>query len=224
ADKPLEFVTVPDEPNPALGVRGLRTSRRHPELLEEQLTAVAQAASGSEAQVWVMAPMVSTTAEAAAFAEQVRSHGLPTGGVMVEVPAAAIRARHVAAACDFMSIGTNDLSQYTYAADRMAGELADLLDAWQPALLDLVGMTAEAGKALGKPVGVCGEAASDPLLALVFVGLGITSLSMAPVSIPGVRAAVAAHTLAECRGLATLALDAEDGRAARTAVRNATRG
>ena len=224
ADKPLEFVTVPDEPNPALGVRGLRTSRRHPELLEEQLTAVAGAAAGSQAQVWVMAPMVSTTAEAAAFAEQVRGHGLPSGGVMVEVPAAAIRARHVAAACDFMSIGTNDLSQYTYAADRMAGELADLLDAWQPALLDLVRMTAEAGKALGKPVGVCGEAASDPLLALVFVGLGITSLSMAPVSIPGVRAAVAAHTLAECRGLATLALDAEDGRAARTAVRNATRG
>src|SRR5918994_196365 len=224
ADKPLEFVTVPDEPNPALGVRGLRTSRRHPELLEEQLTEVARAAQASDTQVWVMAPMVSTTAEAAAFAEQVRGHGLPSGGVMVEVPAAAIRARHVAAACDFMSIGTNDLSQYTYAADRMAGELADLLDAWQPALLDLVRMTAEAGKALGKPVGVCGEAASDPLLALVFVGLGITSLSMAPVSIPAVRSAVATHTLAECRGLATLALDAEDGRDARNAVRAATRG
>jgi phosphoenolpyruvate-protein phosphotransferase (PTS system enzyme I) len=223
ADKPLEFVTVPDEPNPALGVRGLRTSRRTPELLEDQLAAVAAAAGASQAQVWVMAPMVSTSAEAAAFAEQVHGHGLPTGGVMVEVPAAAIRARHVAAACDFMSIGTNDLSQYTYAADRMAGELADLLDAWQPALLDLVRSTAEAGKAIGKPVGVCGEAASDPLLALVFVGLGVTSLSMAPVSIPAVRAALATHTLAECRGLATLALDAEDGRAARAAVRAATR-
>jgi phosphoenolpyruvate-protein phosphotransferase (PTS system enzyme I) len=224
ADKPLEFVTVPDEPNPALGVRGLRTSRRHPELLEDQLTAVAGAAAASKAQVWVMAPMVSTKSEAAAFAEQVRGHGLSSGGVMVEVPAAAIRARHVAQACDFMSIGTNDLSQYTYAADRMAGELADLLDAWQPALLELVRLTAEAGKAHGKPVGVCGEAASDPLLALVFVGLGVTSLSMAPVSIPGVRAALAAHTLAECRGLATLALDAEDGREARAAVRGATRG
>jgi phosphoenolpyruvate-protein phosphotransferase (PTS system enzyme I) len=224
ADKPLEFVTVPDEPNPALGVRGLRTSRRHPELLEDQLTAVAGAAGASKAQVWVMAPMVSTKAEAAAFADQVRGHGLSSGGVMVEVPAAAIRARHVAQACDFMSIGTNDLSQYTYAADRMAGELADLLDAWQPALLELVRLTAEAGKAHGKPVGVCGEAASDPLLALVFVGLGVTSLSMAPVSIPGVRAALAAHTLAECRGLATLALDAEDGREARAAVRAATRG
>jgi phosphoenolpyruvate-protein phosphotransferase (PTS system enzyme I) len=223
ADKPLEFVTVPDEPNPALGVRGLRTSRRHPELLEEQLAAVAEAAAAGQAQVWVMAPMVSTAAEAAAFAEQVHALGLATAGVMVEVPAAAIRARHVAAACDFMSIGTNDLSQYTYAADRMAGELADLLDAWQPALLDLVRLTAEAGRVVGRPVGVCGEAASDPLLALVFVGLGITSLSMAPVSIPAVRAALAGHTMAECRGLATLALDAEDGRAARAAVRAATR-
>ena len=223
ADKPLEFVTVPDEPNPALGVRGLRTSRRHPELLEDQLEAVAAAATSSQAQVWVMAPMVSTAAEAADFAEQVRGRGLSAGGVMIEVPAAAIRARHVAAACDFLSIGTNDLSQYTYAADRMAGELADLLDPWQPALLDLVRVTAEAGKALGKPVGVCGEAASDPLLALVYVGFGITSLSMAPVSIPPVRAALAAHSLAECRGLATVALDAEDGRAARAAVRDATR-
>jgi len=223
ADKPLEFVTVPDEPNPALGVRGLRTSRRHPELLEQQLAAIAEAATDSKAQVWVMAPMVSTSAEAAAFAEQVHGYGLATAGVMVEVPAAAVRAHHVAAACDFMSIGTNDLSQYTYAADRMAGELAELLDAWQPALLDLVRLTAKAGKALGRPVGVCGEAASDPLLALVFIGLGVTSLSMAPVSIPGVRAAVAAHTLAECRGLATVALDAEDGRTARNAVRAATR-
>jgi phosphotransferase system enzyme I (PtsI) len=223
ADKPLQFVTVPDEPNPALGVRGLRTSRRHPRLLEEQLAAVAGAAAASTAQVWVMAPMVSTPAEAAAFAEQVHGLGLGTAGVMVEVPAAAVRARHVAAACDFLSIGTNDLSQYTYAADRMAGELADLLDAWQPALLELVRLTAEAGSALGKPVGVCGEAASDPLLALVFIGLGVTSLSMAPVSVPAVRAAVAAHTRAECRGLAGLALEAEDGRAARTAVRAATR-
>ena len=205
-------------------MRGLRTSRRHPELLQEQLAAVAAAASASQAQVWVMAPMVSTAAEAAGFAEQVHAHGLPTAGVMVEVPAAAIRARQVAAACDFMSIGTNDLSQYTYAADRTAGELAELLDAWQPGLLELVRLTAEAGGSLGKPVGVCGEAASDPLLALVLIGLGVTSLSMAPVSIPAVRAALAGHTLAECRGLATLALDAEDGRAARNAVRNASRG
>ncbi|HVC73934.1 MAG TPA: putative PEP-binding protein, partial [Mycobacteriales bacterium] len=134
ADKPLPFLGLRPEPNPALGVRGLRVARVRPEVLTAQLDAVAAAARATGAEVWVMAPMVSTSAEAAAFAEQVRSHGMPSGGVMVEVPAAAIRASHVAAACDFMSIGTNDLSQYTYAADRMAGELADLLDAWQPAL------------------------------------------------------------------------------------------
>ena len=224
ADKPLGFVTTPDEPNPALGVRGLRTARRHPDLLETQLGAVAAAAKDSGTDVWVMAPMVSTPAEAAEFAEMVHGNGLPVAGVMVEVPAAALRAHDVAAKCDFLSLGTNDLSQYTYAADRMAGELADLLDPWQPALLELVRLAAEGGREAGVPVGVCGEAASDPLLALVLVGLGVTSLSMAPVSIPPVRVALALHTFAECRGLAALALDAADGRAGRAAVRDATRG
>jgi phosphotransferase system enzyme I (PtsI) len=225
ADKPLGFVTTPDEPNPALGVRGLRTARRHPELLETQLGAVAAAAKDSgTTEVWVMAPMVSTPAEAGEFAELAHANGLPVAGVMVEVPAAALRSHDVAAKCDFLSLGTNDLSQYTYAADRMAGELADLLDPWQPALLELVRLAAEGGREAGIPVGVCGEAASDPLLAQVLVGLGVTSLSMAPVSVPPVRAALALHTFAECRGLAALALDAADGRAGRAAVRAATRG
>jgi len=222
ADKPLPFVTMPDEPNPALGVRGLRTSRQHPELLEAQLAAIADAAKGIDTLVWVMAPMVATPAEAENFAALAHGFGLSVAGVMVEVPAAAIRARHVVAGCDFLSLGTNDLSQYTYAADRMAGALADLLDAWQPALLELVRMAAEAGYNAGKPVGVCGEAASDPLLALVLVGLGVTSLSMAPVSVPAVRAALAQRTIAECKGLADLAVAAVDGRSAREAVRAAT--
>jgi phosphotransferase system enzyme I (PtsI) len=123
-----------------------------------------------------------------------------------------------------MSLGTNDLSQYAYAADRMAGELADLLDPWQPALLELVRLAAEGGQSAGIPVGVCGEAASDPLLALVLVGLGVNSLSMAPVSVAPVRAALAMHTFAECRGLAALALDSTDGNTARAAVRAGTRG
>ncbi|MEA2587461.1 MAG: phosphoenolpyruvate-protein phosphotransferase system enzyme, partial [Actinomycetota bacterium] len=187
ADKPLRFVTQPDEPNPALGVRGLRTSRLFPDLLDGQLRAIARAASGSGADVWVMAPMVSTAGEAAAFAAQAHSHGVPVAGVMIEVPAAALQAPAVAAACDFLSLGTNDLAQYTFAADRMAGELADLLDPWQPALLELIRLTADAGRASGRPVGVCGEAASDPLLALVLVGFGVTSLSMATTSLPEVR-------------------------------------
>lgn len=218
ADKPLAFVDLGDEPNPALGVRGLRTSRRFPELLATQLTAISRAAEGTSADVRVMAPMVSTAAEAAAFAAQVKAAGLPSAGVMVEVPAAALRARSIADVVDFISVGTNDLTQYTFAADRMAGGLAELLDPWQPALLDLVAMTAEAGADAAIPVGVCGEAASDPALALVLVGLGVTSLSMAPVAIPALRAALAEHSLAECREMASVARNAVDGAAARRAV------
>jgi phosphotransferase system enzyme I (PtsI) len=165
--------------------------------------------------------MVSTPAEAAWFATRAHALGLPVAGAMVEVPAAALRASALTEVCDFLSLGTNDLAQYTYAADRMAGDLADLLDPWQPALLELVRLTAEAGKAAAKPVGVCGEAASDAALALVLVGLGVTSLSMAPVSLPAVRSSVARHTLADCRHLALLALQAADGRAGRATVREA---
>ncbi|GHF05024.1 phosphoenolpyruvate-protein phosphotransferase [Amycolatopsis deserti] len=218
ADKPLAFVDHGDEPNPALGVRGLRLARRHRRMLDDQLTAIAAAREESTADVWVMAPMVSTPTEAADFARAARAHGLPVAGTMVEVPAAALRADAVLAACDFVSIGTNDLGQYTFAADRMAGELADLLDPWQPALLELVRITGAAGAAVGKPVGVCGEAASDPLLALVLVGLGVTSLSMAPAALPAVRLALAAHTAADCAALARLALTAPDAARAREEV------
>jgi phosphotransferase system enzyme I (PtsI) len=221
ADKPLRFVTQPDEPNPALGVRGIRTARRFPELLDGQLRAIARAAAGSGANVWVMAPMVATPAEAAAFAAQAHGHGLPVAGAMIEVPAAALQAPAIAAATDFLSLGTNDLAQYTFAADRMAGELAELLDPWQPALLELVRLTAEAGRAASKPVGVCGESASDPALALVLVGLGVTSLSMATTSLPEVRLALSLHSLAECKALAAMALRAPDARAGRDAVRKA---
>jgi phosphotransferase system enzyme I (PtsI) len=223
ADKPLRFVTQPDEPNPALGLRGLRTSRRFPELLDGQLRAIARAAAGSGADVWVMAPMVSTAAEALAFSTQAHAHGLPVAGTMVEVPSAALQATAVVAACDFVSIGTNDLAQYTFAADRMAGELADLLDPWQPALLELIRMTADAGRTAGRPVGVCGEAASDPTLALVLAGLGVTSLSMAPTSLPEVRLALSRHSLAECQTMAALVLRSTDGRAGREAVRRASK-
>jgi phosphoenolpyruvate-protein phosphotransferase (PTS system enzyme I) len=166
----------------------------------------------------VMAPMVSVPAEAAGFAARVRAHGLPFAGAMVEVPAAALRAEAMAEVCDFLSIGTNDLAQYTFAADRTLGSLAGLLDPWQPALLELVRMTARAGERRGRPVGVCGEAAADPLLALVLVGLGVTSLSAAPACLPEVRATLAEHTLDDCRTLATVALTAENALAARAAV------
>jgi phosphotransferase system enzyme I (PtsI) len=228
ADKPLPFLQQESEPNPALGVRGLRISWRRPDVLSSQLAAIAEAARAAAsaaadaraapAEVWLMAPMVATPAEAAAFAAAVRAAGLPTAGAMVEIPAAALRAGALLAEVDFLSIGTNDLSQYTFAADRQVGAVAELLDPWQPALLQLIAACASAGRAAGKPVGVCGEAAADPGLAVVLTGLGITSLSMAPRSIPAVRDALAARTMADCERLAAAALAAPDAQAARAAV------
>jgi phosphotransferase system enzyme I (PtsI) len=222
ADKPLPFLGLRPEPNPALGVRGLRAARVRPEVLTAQLEAVAAAARATGAEVWVMAPMVSTAAEAASFADAVRAAGLPTAGVMVEVPAAALHADRLLAAVDFLSIGTNDLGQYAMAADRQSSELAELLDPWQPALLSLVAACGEAGRRAGKPVGVCGEAAADPLLAPVLVGLGITSLSMSARAVPLVGAALARVTRPDCEALARLALDAPTPAAARAAVADRT--
>ncbi len=218
SDKPLAFATLPDETNPALGVRGLRIARRDPGLLERQLDAVAQAARATSSTPWVMAPMVATVAEAADFAAQVRARGL-VPGVMIEVPSAALLADRLLAHVDFLSIGTNDLSQYTLAADRLSADLADLTDPWQPALLLLVSMTAEAGKRHGKPVGVCGEAAADPLLACVLVGLGITSLSCATTAVAGVGARLGTVDLATCQEAAAAALAADGPAEARSAVR-----
>jgi phosphotransferase system enzyme I (PtsI) len=218
ADKPLAFASQQAEPNPALGIRGLRLDGLLPALLDTQLDALALAAKDTGADVWVMAPMVSVPAEAAAFANRAREHGLPVAGVMIEVPAAALCAGQVIDQVDFVSIGTNDLSQYTFAADRQAGPLATLLEPWQPALLRLIAMTADAGRAAGKPVGVCGEAASDPLLSVVLTGLGVTSLSMAPPSLAEVRAALAERTLAECQAAAAAALTAATPAAARAAA------
>lgn len=222
ADKPLPFIAHGAEPNPALGVRGLRLDRRDPTLLDTQLAAIADAGRDvPDTEVWVMAPMVSTPAEAREFATRAHQHGLAVAGTMIEVPAAALRADAVLAECDFASIGTNDLGQYTFAADRMAGELADLLDPWQPALLELVWSTAQAGDRSGKPVGVCGQAASDPLLALVLVGLGVTSLSMSPGALTAVRSMLARHSTDQCVALAESALRAPDASTSRALVRRA---
>jgi phosphotransferase system enzyme I (PtsI) len=218
SDKPLAFATPPDEANPALGVRGLRVARRDPGLLERQLDAVAEAARRSGSTPWVMAPMVATVPEAAAFAAAVRARGL-VPGVMIEVPSAALHAERLLEHVDFLSIGTNDLSQYTLAADRLSADLADLTDPWQPALLLLVSLTAEAGRRTGKPVGVCGEAAADPLLACVLVGLGVASLSCAPSAVSGVGSRLATVDLDTCRRAAEVALAADDPATARSAVR-----
>jgi phosphoenolpyruvate-protein phosphotransferase (PTS system enzyme I) len=219
ADKPLAFVHHGQEENPALGVRGHRISRRHPELLATQLEALGRAAKAVDTDVWVMAPMVSVAAEAREFVSAARSYGLGVAGVMIEVPAAALRAREVLREVDFVSIGTNDLAQYTFASDRMQGELAHLLDPWQPALLDLIAMVGAAGQSGTTPVGVCGEAAGDPLLACVLVGLGVRSLSMAPGLVAAVRLVLGSHSLAGCQQMADAARKAPDADAARAAVR-----
>jgi len=218
ADKPVSFVRLGEQANPALGVRGLRVARRHPQLLTDQLTAIARAARETKADVRVMAPMVATTAEAAWFAARAHEAGLTNVGVMVEIPAAALRAGDLLRVVDFVSVGSNDLAQYAFATDRGDGELADLLDPWQPAFLDLVATVLRAGAVAGRAVTVCGEAASDPLLALVLVGLGAAGLSMTPRLLPVVRAALARATSSQCSEAAAAALAADGPEEARHRV------
>ncbi|MGW5096841.1 phosphoenolpyruvate--protein phosphotransferase [Streptomyces nodosus] len=219
ADKPLDFLTPGDEPNPALGVRGLRTLLDHPEVLRTQLTALAKAAEGLPVHLEVMAPMVADRIDARAFADACREAGLEAKfGAMVEIPSAALRARSILQEVEFLSLGTNDLAQYTFAADRQVGAVSRLQDPWQPALLDLVASSAEAARAEGKSCGVCGEAASDPLLACVLTGLGVTSLSMGAASLPYVRSALAKHTLAQCERAAAAARAADTADEARRAA------
>ncbi|WOH18448.1 phosphoenolpyruvate--protein phosphotransferase [Paenarthrobacter sp. GOM3] len=221
ADKPLPFLTDATEPNPALGVRGYRTDFTTPGVLERQLEAIARAASGSEADVWVMAPMISTAAEAGRFASLCAAAGLQTPGVMVEVPSAALTAATVLREVGFASLGTNDLTQYAMAADRQLGPLAELNTPWQPAVLRLVQLTVEGSAQEGnnKPVGVCGEAAADPALAVVLTGLGVTTLSMTARSLAAVGTVLKTVTLEQAQELARLALSAPSATEARDWVR-----
>ena len=221
ADKPLPFLTDTSEANPALGVRAYRTARRSPEVLEHQLEALAKAAADTDAKVWVMAPMISTPAEAKAFTEKARSYGLDFAGMMIEVPSAAAMADHMFKYADFASVGTNDLTQYVMAADRMLGSLADLNTPWQPAVLRLLKIACDGAAASEKksPVGVCGEAAADPALAVVLVGLGVASLSMTSRALADVDAVLKSVTREDCKRLADIALACAEAEEARAAVR-----
>ncbi|MEE9097576.1 phosphoenolpyruvate--protein phosphotransferase [Pseudarthrobacter phenanthrenivorans] len=221
ADKPLPFLTDSTEPNPALGVRGYRTDFTTPGVLDRQLEAIALAQQQSEADVWVMAPMISTAEEASRFASMCADAGIKTPGVMVEVPSAALTAESILREVGFASLGTNDLTQYAMAADRQLGPLANLNTPWQPAVLRLVGLTVEGSRAEGhnKPVGVCGEAAADPALAVVLTGLGVSTLSMTARSLAAVAAVLKTVTLSEAQELAKLALSAPSATEARAWVR-----
>ncbi|KAA2256942.1 phosphoenolpyruvate--protein phosphotransferase [Solihabitans fulvus] len=221
ADKPLSFLNPEPEPNPALGVRGLRVAFDRPEVLDRQLAAIAEAATDTGAQVSVMAPMVATAAEADWFVKRARAAGIARAGVMIEIPAAALTAREVFEVVDFVSLGTNDLAQYVFAADRQVGAVAALNDPWQPALLRLVALVGEAATAAGKPAGVCGEAAADPDLACVLAGLGVSSLSMNAAALTGVGAKLAKVKYDQCQLAARGALAAANPKAAKLAARAA---
>lgn len=218
ADKPLAFLTEAEEPNPALGLRGIRVLRAKEQVLRDQLTALAAAAAATSAELWVMAPMIADAAESEYFTALAHSLGIPVAGSMIEVPSAALLAEQLLVSSDFVSIGTNDLTQYTLAADRVLGSVAAFQDPWHPAVLRLIGITGEAGERAGKNVGVCGEAAADPRLAVVLVGLGARSLSMAPPAFAEVRAALRRVTLEQARAAAAAASAASSAADAREAA------
>lgn len=217
ADKPLSFLNDAEEPNPALGMRGIRILREKEHLLRDQLEALREAQLATGTELWVMAPMVADAADSEYFTALGREVGLSVVGSMVEVPSAAVVADQVLESSDFVSIGTNDLTQYTLAADRVLGTVANYQDPWHPAVLRLISTIGAAGREAGKPVGVCGEAAADPKLAVVLVGLGVTSLSMAPPALAGVRASLKQYTLEQAREIAERVLQASSAADARAA-------
>ena len=224
ADKPLSFLNDAHEENPALGLRGLRALRLREPILRDQLTALVLSEAETEAELWVMAPMVSDSEETEYFVTLGKELGLKIVGVMAEVPSLAVLADQVLESADFVSVGTNDLTQYTLAADRLLGSVAHFQDPWHPAVLRLVKLIGDAGAASGKPVGICGEAAADPQLAVVLVGLGATTLSMTPAALADVRAELATVTLEQARERAAAALGARTAAGARAAASGARAG
>jgi phosphocarrier protein FPr len=220
ADKPLPALPMPPEDNPFLGVRGIRLALARPDVLATQFRAILRVAA--EHPVKTMLPMVATLAEITAarrLLDQARADtGIDTPmelGIMVEVPAAALAAARLAAHVDFFSLGTNDLTQYTMAAERGDARLAALLAGPQPAVLRLVAATVAGAAAHGRWVGVCGELAGDPAAAVLLTGLGVTELSMAAALIPEVKAALREVSLADARAAAQAALETDDADAAR---------
>ncbi len=202
--------------NPALGLRGIRMLLRYPELLTMQFSAILRAARVGP--VRVLLPMVTTAAElkaareiylAAADALRETGHRLPVLpplGIMIEVPAAALCADTLAANCDFFSIGTNDLTMYTLAADRAAGDVGDVYDPLHPALLRLLRMTVDAAGASGIPVSVCGEMAANARTVPLLLGLGLRSFSTNATAVPRVKQSVRNADIRVCEALAAAAL------------------
>ncbi len=216
-DKELPYLDLPQEINPFLGLRAIRLCLARPELFKPQLRAALRAGVGRNLKV--MFPMVATVTEvrlARAVLEECRAELLAEGqpiaeemevGIMVEVPAAALMADHLAAEVDFFSIGTNDLSQYTLAADRTNAQVAPLATGFQPAVLRLVRDVIAAAHAQGKWVGLCGELAGEPLAIPILLGLALDEFSMNPPAIPLAKQIIRILTLDEAREVAQAALE-----------------
>ncbi|WP_395393784.1 phosphoenolpyruvate--protein phosphotransferase [Novosphingobium sp. BL-8A] len=216
-DKQVPHLDLPREENPFLGVRGARLLLRRPDLLEPQLRALYRAAKAAKAgsDLSIMFPMITSVHELIALrarCEAIRveldAPVVPVG-IMIEVPAAAIQARSLAAHADFFSIGTNDLTQYVLAIDRQNPELASDAESLHPAVLRMIAATVEGAKVHGRWVGVCGGIAGDPFGAALLVGLGVSELSMTPRDIPAVKARIREASFDDLRALAAKALDME---------------
>jgi phosphocarrier protein FPr/phosphocarrier protein len=219
-DKAAPYLPIPAEENPALGVRGVRVSLWRPEMLRSQIRAILRVQPLGQCKI--MVPMVAELEELravrAVLDQEKAALGIDTVvelGVMVETPAAAISADILAREADFLSVGTNDLTQYVLAMDRGNPELAARIDALHPAVLRMIAQTCRGAATQGRWVGVCGGLASDPLGAAILIGLGVTELSATVAAIPGVKAQVRTLTLAGCQALAHEALQQTSPQAVR---------
>ena len=210
-DKPAAYLPIPQEENPALGLRGVRVSLWKPDLFEIQLRAILKSVPPKQCRI--MLPMIASLSEfraAKTLMERIRAElGIEEKiefGIMVETPAAAITADILAAEADFLSVGTNDLSQYTLAMDRGNASVAAQIDAMHPAVLRLIEKAAEGGARHGRWTGVCGGLASDLAAVPILIGLGVRELSATANQIADIKALVSNMTLEECRSLAQKAL------------------
>ena len=209
-DKPLPYVVVPHEENPFLGERGIRLCLARPELFRQQLRAILRASAFGTLRI--MFPMVADLAEwyeARALVDEIRvelNAPAPEMGIMIEVPSAALMADAFAREVDFFSIGTNDLTQYTLAMDRMHPTLAGKSDGLHPAVLRLIATTVQAAHKEGKWVGVCGELGADAQAVPILVGLGVDELSISVPAVPTVKAQIRTLDFGEAQSLAEQAL------------------
>jgi phosphocarrier protein FPr len=224
ADKEVDYLTLPPEPNPALGLRGIRLAQVRPDLLDDQLRGLL--AVQPLGAVRILLPMVTDVGELVSIRKRIDELAREAGrtepievGVMIEVPSAALLADQLARHADFLSIGTNDLTQYTLAMDRCQADLAAQADGLHPAVLRLIAAAVQGADKHGKWVGVCGALAGDPLAMPLLVGLGVTELSVDPVSVPGIKARVRNLDYQLCRQRAQDALALESAQAVRAASR-----